>query len=233
MKFSWIHCIEAASGLPRSRIDKVTTQFDSHRPLRISATPAILSLVQGPTIGVAPVCFHKELRTAREIVVATPKDVVFGQLRNSGRLLEMLAADLSDKEYFTPAVEGTNHAGWILGHVAYSEDWAVSNATGAPQRIPEATRDLFKGGSKCRADASVYPSRKEIDELFHTTREHTLAALQSYDEGKWDDPAPDGVPAELFPTVGSLWGMIGFHPFWHIGQLTTVRHVLGKKLVLS
>lgn len=165
--------------------------------------------------------------------MATARDVVLGQLKNSQMLLEMLTADLSDAEYFAPALEGTNHAGWILGHLATAEDWAVSKVTGGKQRIPQAIHEKFKGGSKCVPDASAYPSRKELDELFRDARAHTLESLSAFDETKWDDPAPEGVPAEFFPTLGSIWGLMGMHPFWHIGQLTTCRHKMGKKPVLT
>ncbi len=164
--------------------------------------------------------------------MSSAKDVVLGQLQSGDFLIEKFTADLSDTEYFAPPTEGANHAGWILGHIATSEDWAVSKIVGCEKRILESLHDRFRGGAPCVPDASKYPSRKEIDELFRNTRAATIEALQTSDEGTWDDPSPEGLPRELFPTIGSAWGMQGTHQFWHIGQLAVCRTALKKKPVL-
>ena len=104
--------------------------------------------------------------------MASPKDVVLHQFKTGNFLLEKFTEDLSDAEYFKPPIEGTNHAAWILGHIACSEDWVVATTTGADRRMPQATQDLFKGGSVSIPDASKYPSRKEIDELYRSGREN-------------------------------------------------------------
>ena len=164
--------------------------------------------------------------------MAGPRDVVFGQLQFGQLLIEKFTADFSDEEYFTPSAAGANHAGWILGHVAYAEDWAVAMAMGSPRRLPETMAGQFGQGSGCVPDPSRYPSRPELDDLFRSTRAHTREALEAFDESRWDDPSPQDVPQDFFPTLGALWSLTGFHQFWHIGQLTTCRAVLGKKQVL-
>lgn len=161
------------------------------------------------------------------------KDVVGHQLETGNFLLGKFTGDLSDAEYFIPAVEGGNHAAWILGHIAVSEDLMVSLITGSPKRLPEPMHELFRGGSACVADASKYPSRSKIDDLLRTARTNTLAALAAFDEGKSNDPSPERPAKDFFPTMGSLWGMIGAHQFWHIGQLTDCRRVLKKPPVLQ
>ena len=161
------------------------------------------------------------------------KDVVLEQLRLGEYLIEKFTADLSDPEYFMVPAEGANHAGWILGHIAVSEDAITSAATGSPKRLPEPTHELFKGGTECRPDASKYPTRSKIDELFRNARVHTVEALKGFDEGRWDDPSPDEYSEEIFPTLGSLWAVQGTHQYWHIGQLTVCRTALKKGRVLA
>ncbi len=165
--------------------------------------------------------------------MTTPNDVVMQQLNSSQFLLDKLVADLSDAEYFRPPVPGANHTGWIVGHIAVSEDSLVSGVAGAAKRIPETTQALFQGGSTCVADSSKYPPRKQIDELLRTTRAHTLEALKSFDPAKWDSPSPEGWSKDMFPTLGAIWALIGAHTYWHIGQLTVCRSAMGKKRVLG
>ena len=160
------------------------------------------------------------------------KDIILAQLKMGEGLIGMFTADLSDQEYFRPAADGTNHAAWILGHLACTEDWAVSALTGVDNRIPDSTRDLYRGSSKCLPDATKYASRKEIDEMFSTARARTIEALNHADEARWEDVSLDAFPKPFFATVGAVWGIQATHQFWHIGQLTTCRAAMKKKPVL-
>ena len=160
------------------------------------------------------------------------KAIIMEQMGMGQFLFDKFTADLSDEEFFKPPVPGANHAGWIVGHIAVSEDSLASGVTGEEKSIPESIQELFKGGSKCLADAAQYPSRKEIEELYKNTRAHTIEAIKASDESTWDAPSPEGFTKEVFPTVASIWGLIGTHQYWHIGQLTVCRTALGKKHVL-
>ena len=164
--------------------------------------------------------------------MSTAKSAILEQLGLGQYLFDKFTADLSDAEYFKSPIPGANHAGWIVGHVAVSEDSLVAAATGKAKRIPEATQDLFKGGSKCEANASKYPSRKEIDELYKNSRAHTLEALKASDDSRWGAPSPEGFTKDVFPTMGSIWNLLGTHQYWHIGQLTVCRTALNKPHVL-
>ncbi len=159
--------------------------------------------------------------------MSSVKDTLLSQLRTGQFFFEKFTADLSDAEYFRPPVEGGNHAAWIVGHVACSEDSILAQLTGKPKRIPDSTAELFKGGSTCVADASRYPSRKELDELFRNSRGRTIEELTTFDEKKWNDASS----WKTFPTLGALWGLQGTHQFWHIGQLTVCRQALKKPRV--
>ena len=159
----------------------------------------------------------------------SPKDVILGQLQSGQTLIELLTQDLSDPDYFVVPTDGGNHIAWILGHIAWSEDSTVAAITGGSSRIPPSAQEPFKSGSTCVPDASMYPSRKEIDELFRSTRAHGVEAIRVFDESRWDDPSPDDVPRDFFPTIGSLWAGQATHQFWHIGQMTVCRTAMGKK----
>jgi hypothetical protein len=165
--------------------------------------------------------------------MGSAKELILGQLGAGQYLIDQFVADLSDQEFFKPPVPGANHAGWILGHVAVSEDSLGAAATGSPKRIAEDLQTLFSGTSECHPGPGKYPPRNEIVELFRNTRAHIVEALKGFDDARWDKPAPEGYPKELFPTLGSIWGLQGTHQFWHIGQLCVCRQALKKKRVLT
>ncbi|MCH8242138.1 MAG: DinB family protein, partial [Planctomycetes bacterium] len=144
--------------------------------------------------------------------MASPKDVVVQQLIFGQTLFEMFTSDLSDAEYFIPAAEGTNHVAWVLGHVAQTEDWMVGLLTGVERTVSEDLQELFGGSSECSPDADKYPPRKALDEMFRSNRARAIQAAQTVDDNRWDDAAPDGgLSQDSFPTVGSIWGMMGMH----------------------
>ncbi len=164
--------------------------------------------------------------------MAGAKDVILHQFETSKFLIDKLTADLSDEEYFRSPTDKANHAAWIVGHIASSEDWVTAILTGTERRIPDSTRELFRGGSACRPDPSIYPSRKEIDTMFRDARTRAVEAVLGFDETRWSEASPEDA-AQAFPTLGTLCSMLGFHPFWHIGQLTMCRAALGKPGVLG
>lgn len=165
--------------------------------------------------------------------MASPKDVIADQLQRSAFLFQTFTKDFSDAEYFQPAVSGSNHAAWVVGHIACAEDWGRWLLTGAAKQIDEPTHALFKGGSNCMPDAGKYPSRQAIDMMFQNSRARLSDALGAFDVRRWDEPTPEQGPRKQFGTLGAVWGLMGFHPFWHIGQLTTCRVALKKKAMLS
>ncbi|MEK6799894.1 MAG: DinB family protein [Planctomycetota bacterium] len=163
--------------------------------------------------------------------MAGPKDVILAQFANAEQLMQWFTSDLSDAEYFKPPVPGANHAGWIIGHVACSEDSIVAAITGKAMCIPAATHATFKGGEDCLPDAARYPSRKQVDELLRDSRAHTREAIRDFDDKRWNDPSPEGWTKEFFPTLGAMWSLLPTHQYWHIGQITVCRTGLRKKRV--
>ncbi len=164
--------------------------------------------------------------------MANPRDVIIDQLGVGQRLIGMFTEGVSDQEYFERSTEETNHIAWLLGHIACTEDWAVVLITGSASGLPPLMHELFTKGCNCLPDASRYPARAEIDEHFAAMRVRTVEALRLFDESRWDEESPEGSPRDFFPTLGSLWGLLATHQFWHIGQIAVCRAVLKKPAVL-
>ena len=156
--------------------------------------------------------------------MASPKSVIRSQLELGGNLLQQFAKDLTDAEYFHTPSPGTNHAGWLLGHIACTEDWGMSTISGQAAKFDQPMRDLFDGGTTCHASAGKYPSRQEIDKMFRDARDATMQTLASFDENRWDAPSPEGAPVDFFPTLGSLWGMMGHAPVLAPGPARLLPH---------
>jgi len=161
-----------------------------------------------------------------------PREVIKSQIGTAEYLVEKFTGDLGDDDFLHQLPEGGQTVTWILGHLACTEDWTLHHLTGEPYQIAEDLHGKFKGGSTVETDPSANPSRTEIEGIYREQRARTLAALEQSDESEWDNAAPEGLP-EVFPTVGSLWGMTATHVFWHVGQITVIRRLLGKPPIMG
>lgn len=158
----------------------------------------------------------------------TPKDLVLNQLQSSKWLYDTFIADFSDEEArFMP--KNCNHLNWILAHLAVSEDSIISKLSGRPQQLAESLHKDYAGGSTCRADDGM--TLAEARKLYDESNRRTAEYVKSFDDSRYGDKAPEGMPP-LFPTAGSVLGLLGTHPFWHFGQLTVIRNLLGKPRLL-
>ncbi len=165
--------------------------------------------------------------------MASPKDVVKMQLDQGSGLFEGFTKDLSDEEFFKPAVPDGNHTAWLIGHVATSEVEMLSAITGKEPETPENLSELFRGGAPCNQDPAAYPARHEIDELMKSTRANTNKILATFDDTRWDEESPDTPFKDMFPTLGSIFALTALHQFWHLGQIADNRRALNKAPIFN
>lgn len=155
----------------------------------------------------------------------TAKDLLLSQLGTSKFLLETFTKDFSDEDARFQPFPGGNTLNWILVHLAAAEDWVVSSVTGKPKQISESLHKAYGGGEKeCRADDGM--TRAEAWKVFNAQRVRTEDFVRSLPEARYSEKTAAGGPQ--FPTVGHLMSLVGFHPFWHFGQLTVNRRMLKK-----
>lgn len=160
----------------------------------------------------------------------TPKQLIANQLEAGKWLIDSFIKDFSDADAQFQPCPGGNHLNWMLVHLAVSEDSIISKITGAPKRLSESLHTGYAGGSTCKAGDGM--TLAEARNLYNESHARTLEFVKSFDESRYDQKAPEGMPP-LFPTVGAVIGLLATHPFWHFGQLTVNRKMLGKAKVLG
>ncbi len=152
-------------------------------------------------------------------------DVVCMQLSMNQSLFEQFSSDFSeDDAKFIPA-DGSPHLNWILCHLAVSADQMVAKAGGKSPTFSPELHAAYKGGSKCRKDDGM--TKAEAWRLFTKANEATLAFIKNLDERQLSEDV-SGEPMPPFKTKGDYVALLGAHGFWHFGQLTVIRRMLGK-----
>lgn len=147
-------------------------------------------------------------------------------MRFARGFLKMLLEKTPDEVYFSVPVQGGNHAGWVVGHLAVTDDFVLSALTGRPSMLPVGWGELFAGGSVCHADASRYPPREELERVLDQAR----AALEAWYSSLSEDQlstAVEGNLAMFIPTWGSIGGACCFHDGFHSAQISVARRAAG------
>jgi hypothetical protein len=158
------------------------------------------------------------------------KDALRMTMDTGLRVLNQYIEDFSDEELAEPPAPGCNPLAWQLGHLIVSETQLVNlirpgQAAELPAGFVERhPRENPSGGGP-------YYSKQEYQRLFEQVRASTLKALEAVDESEFDAPAPERL-RKRFPTVGSLFVLIGTHPLLHAGQFAVARRRLGKPVVI-
>ncbi|MCZ6834252.1 MAG: DinB family protein [Planctomycetota bacterium] len=123
-----------------------------------------------------------------------------------------------------------NHALWIMGHIAWMDDYSVSTVTGEPCILPEQYTTMFGSGTPLTGNPADYPSQSELVAMMTSARQRMISWAETLDESTSLTPTPESL--QMFsPNNIALPFTIVAHDLFHLGQLATVRSSLGMKLV--
>lgn len=148
-------------------------------------------------------------------------------LEVSRGLVEELIRDIAASDaWFRPAAEGTNHAMWIVGHLAAADDAFVGLVDPAASDPRDSFRKCFGRGSELSLEPSDYPPIDEVLDYLRDRRAALLAALEKISADDFEKPTPPGAPPIMYD-LGSVFHMAAWHESLHAGQLTTIRRMLG------
>lgn len=149
------------------------------------------------------------------------------QCRHLLSQLDRVAADLDETHVALQPMAGVKTAGWLLGHLAVTGDFALRLCGHKPVCPPE-WRALFNPGTQPSEDAAVYPSVAALRDSAHAVYAKLCAAVPDADPDLLAVENPY-VPARgSFPRARDFVGyMISGHLGYHLGQLVAWRAAAG------
>ena len=151
----------------------------------------------------------------------TVKERLLESLRFSHKCInDLLDGFPAEKAIFRPA-STDNHALWILGHLAVTDEWILKKFDQDPI-LPENYEKLFGYNTEVKDDPSIYPSFEEILQNFRTIREQLFAIYEEADDAKLSQPI-----GEFEGDLMSSISMLAWHDGWHGGQLSGIRRAIG------
>jgi hypothetical protein len=156
-----------------------------------------------------------------------PRKLLQAQLRIGGWTLVEAASALTEGEFLKKLPNAGESANWIFGHLAVNEDWFLSILTGSALRLPKKMHDVYQADFPASSHQPLPYGRSRLIAIFKMQRKRTMSALRKANPDMWNAPAPAQMP-DAFKTLADVWGGIPTHQYWHIGQLMSIRAMLGK-----
>ena len=151
-------------------------------------------------------------------------------MENSRDFLLGLLRSLSDEHLAARAGGAGNHALWIMGHIAQSDDAIVSAFTNKPSCLPDGHGALFAAKTSVSDNADDYPSRDELLERMTNARERVIRWVKSLDDQSALQKSPEQLAAFAANPIAAAHG-VSQHEFMHAGQVATIRASLSLKPV--
>ena len=174
----------------------------------------------------------RELRNERGENEMDAKQAIESGMDAGFRVLHMYVSDLDDADLMERPGPGCNHLAWQLGHLILSEISLLNMvAPGSAPELPEGFAQAHSKENSSVDDPSQFLSKAEYLKLHEDVRKASKRVLAELPPERLDEPGPERFRA-VFPTVGSLFLLIGSHPLLHAGQMVPIRRRKGKPVVI-
>jgi DinB superfamily len=140
---------------------------------------------------------------------------------------ELVFANLDDSHRALEPRPGMKTAGWLVGHLAVSGDFARV-LCGRAALCPPGWRPLFNPGSEPSGDPNVYPAMAALCDAFRLVYADLLVATVEVDPSALSVANPFPPARAGFPTSGDFVAyLMSSHLAYHLGQLVAWRNAAG------
>lgn len=129
-------------------------------------------------------------------------------------------SDLTDEHLTLAPSPGDKTAGWILGHLCITGDFA-RRKSGRPPMTPKDWGPRFGPGTQPSTRRADYPAMRELVSAFESIYTDLADAAPGFGAELLAGPNPFPAASQRFATMGEFtqWIMTG-HLGYHLGQLS-------------
>jgi hypothetical protein len=142
-------------------------------------------------------------------------------------LADPILAGLTDSHLALEPQLGAKTAGWLIGHLAITGDFA-RRLCGRSAICPVDWRTKFNPGSRPSTDPSEYPTMNALSEAFRAVYVDLCAAFPEANSQTLAAENPYPPAQAAFPTAGDFVAyLMSSHLAYHLGQLVAWRAAAG------
>lgn len=154
-------------------------------------------------------------------------ELFVGQCRHLLSIADGMLDDLRDEHAYLEPVPGNKTAGWLLGHLCITGDFARRLCARKPI-APVEWRTTFRPGTSPATNAATYPPMADLCRTFREIYSDLCEAAVTADDAVLSAPNPFEAARAAFPTGREFvpYLMTG-HLAYHLGQLGDWRRAAG------
>jgi len=152
------------------------------------------------------------------------KDHLLFMLETNQDVIKRLIDDISEEDSMVQSDHGFNHIRWQVGHLICYDNNSLGLLGGDKIDLGKWEK-LFAAGSKISNDPSIYPEMSELKFKIYDLHRNLIAQANKITDadlekiiGDVDNPKPVWRPVTFFC----------MHEFYHAGQITQTRRMLGR-----
>jgi hypothetical protein len=143
------------------------------------------------------------------------------QCRHHLAMADRLFARLDDSHRALEPQPGLKTAGWLIGHLAVTGDFA-RRLCGVSALCPHEWRAAFNPGTQPVRDAAAYPPMRTLCETCRAVYGDLSSRALTVEPGRLAQPNPYEPARADFPTAGDFVAyLLSSHLAYHLGQLVT------------
>ena len=154
------------------------------------------------------------------------KDSVQFMLKSNQDAVRKLLDDITEDEAVKSLNGICSPIKWQTGHIAFYTDYLVK-ILGGENTLPEKWIELYRGGTELSDEHHSFlpfdKMRAELYERFDALNEQ----VDNLDESKLQEEIAFSPEWKAKLVNGIL--MLGTHEFYHAGQITVARNILGRE----
>ena len=155
----------------------------------------------------------------------TANEAIEFSLTKSQSLLHRMVDDLKPDEFERQPCLGGNCAAWILGHLVLTDRRVLAMLGRPVPDLPAGFEEMFQTTRKSAESQSGYGDPKVLISEFDRHRQLLIEAIRQATPQQLATPLQN--PHPLFGTVGEAAMFMGLHVMMHVGQISTIRRMLG------
>jgi uncharacterized damage-inducible protein DinB len=147
-------------------------------------------------------------------------------LKSNEKAIKKLWDEIEDEESLERGKDNLTHIRWIAGHITNATGFMLNILRGK-NHAPEGWDALFRGGHELESDHTCYPGMVEIRKIFDSNRKEIYSALEKISTEELETKREIAPGWNITPEEAMLF--LCTHEFYHAGQISTLRCILGKE----
>ena len=154
------------------------------------------------------------------------KSAIAYLLKSNEGAIRKLWDEITDDESLQRGQHNLTHIRWISGHITNATGFMLNILKGK-NHAPDGWDALFRGGQDMETDHSRYPDMNQIRKIFDANRKEIYSALEQISTEELETKR-EIAPGWTIPPEEALL-FLCTHEFYHAGQISTLRCMLGKE----